>query len=45
MHHPTDRIVHTTAFVTPFMDHWLERGLQEDSKSSLNLLLKRLPTL
>ena len=24
MHHPTDRIAHTTAFVTPVMDHWLE---------------------
>ena len=27
MHHPTDRIAHTTAFVTPVMllHHWLER--------------------
>ena len=25
MHHPTDRIVHTTAFVTPFVVHWLEQ--------------------
>ena len=24
MHHPTDRITHTTAFVTPVVDHWLE---------------------
>ena len=23
MHHPTDRIAHTTAFVTPFVEHWL----------------------
>ena len=23
MHYPTDRIVHTTAFVTPVMEHWL----------------------
>ena len=22
---PTDRIAHTTAFVTPVVDHWLER--------------------
>ena len=22
MHHPTDRIVHTTAFVTPVVEHW-----------------------
>ena len=25
MQHPTDRIIHTTAFVTPVMEHWLER--------------------
>ena len=24
MHHPTDRITHTTAFVTPVMEHGLE---------------------
>ena len=24
MHHPTDRIAHTAAFVTPVMEHWLE---------------------
>ena len=24
-HHPTDRIAHTTAFVTPVVEHWLER--------------------
>ena len=23
MHHPTDRIIHTTAFVTPVVEHWL----------------------
>ena len=27
MHHPTERIVHTTAFVTPVVDHWLEREI------------------
>ena len=27
MHHPTDRIAHTTAFVTPIVDHWLEREI------------------
>ena len=26
MHHPTNRITHTTAFVTPVVEHWLERG-------------------
>ena len=25
MYHPTDRITHTTAFVTPVVEHWLER--------------------
>ena len=29
MHHPTDRIAHTTAFVTPVMDHWLEREIAQ----------------
>ena len=24
MHHPTDKITHTTAFVTPVVEHWLE---------------------
>ena len=24
MHHPTDRMAHTTAFVTPVVEHWLE---------------------
>ena len=23
-HHPTDKITHTTAFVTPVVEHWLE---------------------
>ena len=29
MHHPTDRIVHTTAFVIPVMEHWLEREIAQ----------------
>ena len=29
MHHPIDRIVHTTAFVTPVMEHWLEREISK----------------
>ena len=24
MHHPMDRIIHTTAFVKPVVEHWLE---------------------
>ena len=29
MHHPTDRITHTTTFVTPVVEHWLEREIAE----------------
>ena len=29
MHHPTDRITHTTAFVTSVMEHWLEREIAQ----------------
>ena len=29
MHHPTDRISHTTAFVTPVVEHWLEREIAQ----------------
>ena len=29
MHHPTDRIAHTTAFVTPVVWHWLEREIAQ----------------
>ena len=29
MHHPTDRIAHTTVFVTPVVEHWLERELAQ----------------
>ena len=29
MHHPTDRIAHTTAFVTPVVEHWLERDIAQ----------------
>ena len=27
MHHPTDRITHTTAFVAPVVEHWLKREI------------------
>ena len=29
MHHPTDRIAHTTAFVTPVVEHWPEREIAQ----------------
>ena len=28
MHHPTDRIAHTTVFVTPVVEQWLEREIE-----------------
>ena len=27
MHHPTDRITCTTAYVTPVVEHWLEQEI------------------
>ena len=29
MHHPTDRITHTTGFVTPVLEHWLEQEIAQ----------------
>ena len=29
MQHPTDRIAHTTAFVTPVVEHWLKREIAQ----------------
>ena len=29
MHHPTDKIAHTTAFVTPVVEHCLEREIAQ----------------
>ena len=29
MHHPKDRITHTTVFVTPVVEHWLEREIAQ----------------
>ena len=29
MHHPTDRIAHTTAFIIPVVEHWLEREIAQ----------------
>ena len=29
MYHPTDRIAHTTTFVTPVVEHWLEREIAQ----------------
>ena len=32
--HPTDRIIHTTAFVTPVVEHWLEREIGRPHEGS-----------
>ena len=29
MHNPIDRLAHTTAFVTPVVEHWLEREIAQ----------------
>ena len=29
MHHPTDRIAHITAFVTPVVEYWLEHEIAQ----------------
>ena len=29
MHHPTDRIAYTMVFVTPVVEHWLEREIAQ----------------
>ena len=29
MHHPTDMITHTTAFVTQVVEHWVERDIAQ----------------
>ena len=42
MHHPTDRIAHTTAFVTPVVEHWLEREIGSLSVSLITFVLKRV---
>ena len=33
MHHPTERIAHTTAFVTPVMEHWVEQETAQPSQT------------
>ena len=39
MHHPTDRITHTTAFVTPVVDHWLKREIH--NREGRTIVLKK----
>ena len=42
MHHPTDRIIHTTAFVTPVMEHWLEREIAQWVHQEMTECRKRI---
>ena len=43
MHHPTDRIAHTTAFVTPFVEHWLEEDIaQWVFYANLHIIMKEM---
>ena len=35
MHHPTDKIAHTTAFVTPVVEHWLKREIAQGRKNGV----------
>ena len=42
MHHPTDRIAHTTAFVTPVVEHWLEREGHLWNEVSVLIILQRM---
>ena len=39
MHHPIDRIAHTTAFVTPVVEHWLEREIAQWVSSVVMVLV------
>ena len=34
MHHPTDRITHTTAFGTPVVEDWLEREIPNSERGN-----------
>ena len=36
MHHPIHRITHTTALVTPVVEHWLERRVLKEGHILFN---------
>ena len=47
MHHLTDRITHTTAFVTPVVEHWLGtekefKDLAQDFGSYLSAAISKI---
>ena len=41
MHHPTDTITHTTAFVTPVVEHWLEREISQILFTGCNIKMTK----
>ena len=44
MHHPTDRITHITAFVTPVLEHWLESEIAQWVHNEGSIRLSIAPT-
>ena len=36
MHHPTDRITHTTAFDTPVVEHWMKGEIANEGSIRLH---------
>ena len=42
MHHPTDRIAHTTAFVTPVVEHWQEREIAQSKFLMIIIIIKMM---
>ena len=42
MHHPKDRITHTTAFVKPVVEHWLEREIAQSEMNQERLYFNLL---
>ena len=45
MHHPTERIIHTMAFVTPVVEHWLEREIAQWVHNEGSIQRPLAPTL
>ena len=42
MHHPTDRIAHTTVCVTPVVEHWLDPGERLTANLTVAILILAL---
>ena len=39
MHHPTDRIIHITAFFTPVVEHWLVQEIAQWVITTLMMII------